>query len=103
MAASIRIRAKLSDGITEVKALMRHPMETGQRKDSRGQTIPAHYITEVSATVGERVVMRSFWGAAVSQNPFLGFRFSGAKAGDAVEVKWLDNKGESGSGTAKIA
>ena len=102
MAGSIRIRARLSGDVAEVKALMRHPMETGQRKDSAGKTIPAHFITEVTATSAGKTVLQAQWGAAVSQNPFLSFRIKGAKAGDKVKVQWLDNKGETGVGEATI-
>ena len=37
------------------------------------------------------------WGPSVSQNPYLSFKFSGAKAGDMVKLAWVDNKGESDS------
>ncbi|MBD2860230.1 thiosulfate oxidation carrier complex protein SoxZ [Spongiibacter sp. KMU-158] len=102
MAGQIRIRAKLEGDVAEVKALMRHPMETGQRKDSAGNKIPAHFITQVIAKMGDKVVLESQWGAAVSQNPFLSFRVKGAKAGDTITVEWLDNKGETDSGEAVV-
>ncbi len=102
MAGKIRIRAKLDGETTEVKALMRHPMETGQRKDQAGEPIPAHFIETVSVTLNDKVVMDAHWGAAVSANPFLGVRFKGGAAGDTVMVNWTDNLGESGSGSTKI-
>ena len=102
MAGRIRIRAQLKDGVTEVKALMRHPMETGQRKDASGNAIAAHFITEVSETHNDNVVLSGQWGAAVSQNPFLGFSFEGAAIGDEITVSYLDNKGETGSGSTKV-
>ena len=49
MASPMKIRATTTAGVTEVKALMSHPMETGRRKDADGQLVPAHYITEVTA------------------------------------------------------
>jgi len=49
MASGIRIRAKLKDGVAEVKCLMKHDMETGTRKDTKtGELIPAHHITDVT-------------------------------------------------------
>ena len=46
--STIKIRAKESKGAVTVKALMKHPMETGQRKDKKtGGKIPAHFIQEV--------------------------------------------------------
>jgi sulfur-oxidizing protein SoxZ len=102
MAGKIRIRALMKGDVAEVKALIRHPMETGRRKDEQGNSIPAHFITEVDATVGDRTLMTARWGAAVSQNPFLGFRVRGVQPGDELIVRYVDNKGETGQGTAII-
>jgi len=102
MAGKIRIRALMKGDTAEVKALMQHPMETGQRKDEQGNKIPAHFITSLIATVGDRTVMEAQWGAAVSQNPFLAFRVKGLKPGDEVVLSYTDNKGEIGEGRATI-
>ena len=50
MADPMKIRANLVGDSTEVKVLMNHEMETGQRKDAQGKTIPAWFIQSVSAT-----------------------------------------------------
>ena len=102
MASRIRIRAQLKDGECEVKSLMRHPMETGLRKDQAGESIPAHFIEEVQVAHNGTVVMQAHWGAAVSANPFLGVRFAGGAVGDEVTVTWRDNLGETGEGSTKI-
>lgn len=95
MAGSMRVRAKEKDGVVTVKALITHPMETGQRKKD-GKTIPAHFIKEVVATVGDAVVFTANWGTAVSKNPYLSFKYEGAK-GDNLKLSWVDNKDESDS------
>jgi sulfur-oxidizing protein SoxZ len=98
MGAPTRIRAKLSGDTADVRVLMNHPMESGARKGADGKLIPARYITDVSCTLnGSRVVMSGRWGVAVSQDPFLAFRFSGGKAGDKLVVNWKDNTGDSRS------
>ena len=102
MAGRIKIRAQKKGELTEVKALMRHPMETGMRKDQAGEYIPAHFITEVAVLHGDHTVMQAHWGAAVSANPFLGVRFQGGQAGDAVRVVWTDNQGGTGEGETTI-
>ncbi|MDT0617751.1 thiosulfate oxidation carrier complex protein SoxZ [Salinisphaera sp. P385] len=102
MAGRMRIRAQKKGDNTEVKVLMQHPMETGLRKDDQGNPIPAHFITNVTATVGDRTVMESQWGAAVSQNPFLSFRFQGAEKGDKLKIAWKDNQGETAETTTSI-
>ncbi|HHJ17528.1 MAG TPA: thiosulfate oxidation carrier complex protein SoxZ [Gammaproteobacteria bacterium] len=102
--ASIKIRAKASDGVTTIKALIKHPMETGQRKDKKsGKLIPAHYIQEVTCEHNGTAVMTALWGPAVSKNPYLSFKFKGANAGDTVKLSWVDNKGESDSTETKVS
>ena len=59
MGKPMRIRAKASNGKTNVRALMAHPMEGGQRKDGSGNLIPAHFITDVEATHNGKTVLRA--------------------------------------------
>jgi len=95
--SSIKLKASVKDGLVEVKALIAHPMETGQRKDKKtGELVPAHYITDVTVTAGDKTVMTAKWGTAISQNPYLAFSYKGA-AGDKVKLSWADNKGEKDS------
>ena len=94
MGDPMRIRAQVKDGLTDVRVLMSHPMETGLRKDTAGKIIPALYINDVKATSGGKTVLTAKWGQAISQNPYLQFRFKGAKAGDKVVVTWSDNAGD---------
>jgi sulfur-oxidizing protein SoxZ len=91
MADDIRIRARIVDGLTDVRVLMLHPMETGLRKDEAGAFVPAHYITSVRVSTGERTLLQARMTLAVSQDPLLAFRFHGGKVGDPVTVRWIDN------------
>jgi sulfur-oxidizing protein SoxZ len=103
MANSIKVRASEKDGVTTVKALMTHPMETGARKDSKtGQVIPAHFIQEVVCKHKGNTVMTAEWSGGVSKNPYLSFKFTGAAKGDELELTWTDNKGESDTSTSPI-
>ena len=104
MAEPMKIRAQMQGNVADVKVLMNHPMETGQRKDSKtGQLIPAHFIQNVGAKLNGKPVLDAQWSQAVSKNPFLGFKLKGAKAGDKVEVSWVDNKGDTNRAEAVIA
>ena len=103
MADPMKIRASMMGDKVVVKVLMAHEMETGQRKDSAGKTVPAWFIQSVVATHNGKSVLSAQWGPAVSKNPFLEFRFSGGKAGEKVIVTWTDNKGEKRSDEATIA
>ena len=103
MAEPMRIRATMAGYIADVKVLMNHPMETGLRKDAKtGQLIPAHFITEVIATVNGAPVLAAEMSGGVSKNPYLGFKVKGPKAGDKVAVSWADNKGDKNSVEATI-
>jgi len=103
MADPMRIRAQAQGGNAVVRVLMSHEMETGQRKDSAGKTIPAWHITDVTASLNGKPVFSAEWGPAVSKNPFLQFTLKGAKAGDKVSVTWKDNKGDSRTDEATIS
>ena len=94
MADPMKIRATLQGDTVEVRVLMQHEMETGQRKDASGKTIPAWHISEVSATNNGKPVLQARWGPAVSKNPFLSFKFKGGSKGDKVQITWVDNKGD---------
>jgi sulfur-oxidizing protein SoxZ len=100
---SIKLRASAKDGVTTVKALISHPMETGTRKDSKtGELVPAHFIQEVVCTHNGNTVLTGNWGAAISKNPYLSFSFKGGATGDKVGLSWVDNKGEKDAGEAAI-
>ena len=103
MADPMKIRATVTGDKVVVKVLMAHEMETGQRKDSAGKTVPAWFIQNVTATHNGKTVLSAQWGPAVSKNPFLEFRFSGGKAGEKVVVTWTDNKGDKRSDEATIS
>ena len=102
MADPMRIRAVAKDGAVNVKILMSHEMETGQRKDGAGRPIPAHFIQQVSATWQGKVVLSANWGTAISKNPFLEFSFKGGQKGEKIQVTWTDNKGEKRTDEATI-
>ncbi|MFA6063429.1 MAG: thiosulfate oxidation carrier complex protein SoxZ [Gallionella sp.] len=98
----MKIRAAVKDGVTEVKILMQHEMETGLRKDADGTLVPAWFITEVKAQYQGRSVMEAQFGQSVSKNPYLLFRFKGGAAGEKINVSWMDNKGDKRSDEAVI-
>ncbi len=90
----MKIRANLLGDETEVKVLMSHEMETGQRKDAQGKVVPAWFIQNVDVTCAGRTVLSAQWGTAIAKNPFLSFRFKGGSKGDKIVITWTDNRGE---------
>lgn len=103
MADPMRIRANVTGDTTEVRVLMSHEMETGQRKDAAGKVIPAWHIQNVTATHNGKTVLAAQWGPAVSKNPFLSFKFKGGAKGDKIQVTWVDNRGDKRTDEALIA
>jgi sulfur-oxidizing protein SoxZ len=103
MAEAMKIRAQMQGEIADIKVLILHPMETGQRKDANGELIPIHFIKQVTATLNGKVVLDAQWSQGIAKNPFLGFKIRGAKSGDKVSVSWSDNKGEANSIETSIA
>jgi len=103
MAERMKIRAAMQGDSADVKVLISHPMETGQRRNEKGELIPPHFITHVTATHNGKTVMSAQWSQAISRNPFLGFRVKGAKPGDKITVSWVDNKGDKGSIETTVA
>jgi sulfur-oxidizing protein SoxZ len=103
MADPMRIRAQVAGNNATVRVLMSHEMETGQRKDAAGKTIPAWHITDVSAALNGKKVMSAEWGPAVSKNPFLQFTVKGAKVGDKIAVTWKDNRDDTRTDEAVVS
>ena len=107
MAAKPRVKAprKADAGeIVTIKTLVRHHMETGQRKDKAGNTIPRDIIKTFVVTANGAEVMRSTWSPAISANPYLAFP---VKIDETTELvfSWTDDQGETVSTkkTVKVA
>ena len=81
MASKIKIKAKLSGDIADIKSLMIHPMETGTRKDPETEElVPMHHITQLTFTNNDKTVMVANFSTAVSKNPFFQFQVQWRKS-----------------------
>jgi sulfur-oxidizing protein SoxZ len=94
MADPMKIRATVQGDVADVRVLMAHPMETGQRR-SGGNVVPLHFIQTITAQLNGKPVFSADISQAISRNPVFAFKVKGAKAGDTISVTWKDNKGES--------
>ncbi|CAC9548467.1 Sulfur oxidation cycle carrier protein, SoxZ subunit [uncultured Gammaproteobacteria bacterium] len=95
----IKLKPKARKGVIGIKALITHPMETGQRK-KKGKLVPANHITHMTVSHNGNVVVDADIGATISKNPYFKFHIAGAK-GDTIELTYKDNNGKTGSATAK--
>jgi sulfur-oxidizing protein SoxZ len=103
MAGPMKMRATWANGFTDVRVLMTHPMETGQRKDPDGKIVPLHFIQTIAVQLNGRTVVDCQISQGVSRNPVFSFRIKGGARGDKITVAWQDNKGDSSSIDAAVA
>jgi sulfur-oxidizing protein SoxZ len=78
--------------IIEVKTLISHEMESGQRKDAAGQAIPRKIIKEFKATFNGELILSTDWHPAISANPYQSF-FVRVPATGKFEFTWTDDDG----------
>ena len=78
--------------IIEIKALIRHIMETGHRVDARGQPIPRDIIKHFVVTYGGEEVFRMELNPGISANPYIVFSTVATGTGELV-FTWTDQKG----------
>ncbi len=102
-AGPMKMRATLGPAYTDVRVLVSHPMETGQRKGADGNLVPPHFIQNVTVKVNGKTVVDGQISQAVSRNPVFSFRLKGGAKGDKIEVSWLDNKGETDATETTVA
>ena len=94
MADTIKIRAQVQGEITDIRILMQHPMETGQRKDEKGETVPVNFIQTFSILHNGKPLIDGQLNTSISKNPLFAFKARGIKAGDKLTVAWNDSAGD---------
>jgi sulfur-oxidizing protein SoxZ len=94
MADPMKIRVTLQGDVADVRVLMAHPMETGQRKGADGKLVPMHFIQTITAQLNGKTVFSAEISQAVARNPVFAFKVKGAKAGDKLSITWQDNAGD---------
>lgn len=99
----VKVPSSVKAGETfEVKALIKHKMETGQRKDKKtGKKIPRFIINKFTCEYGGKQVFSSDWHPAVAANPYIAFHVKAGKSGP-MKLSWTDDKGKVVEATANI-
>ena len=78
--------------LVEIRVLISHLMESGQRRDERGEIIPRDIIHSfVCAYNGEEVLRADFF-PAISANPYLAFSTVAQDSG-SITFTWIDDHG----------
>jgi sulfur-oxidizing protein SoxZ len=86
----------------EVKLLISHPMESGQRRDTMGQAIPRDIIHDLVCTMAGETVLQLSLFPAIAANPFLAFSAVTRSSGDLV-LRFTDDHGVTQTETVAVA
>lgn len=85
----------------DVKLLISHPMESGQRRDAMGMAIPRDIIHTMTCTFGDEEVFRMTLFPAIAANPYLVFSVIAERSG-VLTIAFTDDRGLSQSETAAV-
>ncbi len=89
----IKLPEMMKTGETiEVKALVRHAMERGHRKDAQGKTIPRNIIHTFTADLDGNRIFDAEFGTGVAANPFMSFYMRVSQPG-RLKLTWIDDTG----------
>ena len=75
-----------------IKTLISHTMETGQRKDNDGNTIPRKIINKFTCEFNGQPVFSTDLEPAISANPFFEFNAKVSESG-TFKFTWVDDDG----------
>ncbi len=98
--SSITIRAKQKGEYTEVRLLVRHPMQSG--KCNHSAKAKPFFIQELRCFHQKQRVVMAQLGIAIAENPYFTFRFKGGALGDKIKISWVDNRGNRDDQIAEI-
>lgn len=107
MAKGVKPRVKVpktaaaGDTIT-IKTLISHKMESGQRKDKEGNTIPRSIINRFTCDFNGQNVVDVTMEPAISTNPYFEFEAVVPEAGEFT-FTWYDDDGSIYETSKKIA
>ena len=99
----VKAPSKVKKGqVFQVKCLISHKMESGQRKDRKtGEKIPRMIINKFVATYNGTEVFAADWHPAISANPYMAFFMKAEESGE-LELTWIDDNGKKVSTKKKI-
>ena len=96
----MRIKAKVKNGVTTVKAMAKHPMLSYEEAKKKGKK--ANFITYFVAKHNDEVVYEMSSSQFLSKNPYIKFKFKGGAKGEKVYITWTDLSGKTKTSKGKI-
>ena len=98
----VRVPAQAKAGeMIEIKTLISHETESGQRKDSAGKVIPRQIINKFTAAFNGKTVFEADWFPSISANPYQSFLFKAKETGEFT-FTWKDDNGSDYTAKAKL-
>jgi sulfur-oxidizing protein SoxZ len=97
MATLPKPRIKVPDSVKageviEIKTLISHVMETGQRREKDGKIIPRNIINTFTAVFEGNLVFKAELQPGISANPYIAFFMKVPGPGE-IEFTWIDDVG----------
>ena len=97
MADNVKPRVRVpktasKDEVIQIKTLISHKMESGQRKDKDGNVIPRSIINRFHVTFNGTDVLDVAMDPAISTNPYFEFEAKVPESGEFV-FTWYDDDG----------
>lgn len=98
----VRLPATAKKGeIIEIKTLISHEMESGQRKDADGKIVPRKIINKFEAKINGKPLFTAEWHPSVSANPYQSF-FARIEETSTIDFAWTDDDGSVYRTTSKV-
>ena len=79
--------------IVELKAMIKHPMESGYRRGPRGERIERDIIKHFQCEYNGNVIFDAEFFPAIAANPFLSFYLKAEVSGTLL-FRWTDQHGK---------
>lgn len=78
--------------IVEIKTLVTHVMESGQRRDEQNRLVPRNIVNRMTVTFNGRPVFDAKLEPAISANPAISFYLHCTESG-RLDFLWTDDDG----------
>jgi sulfur-oxidizing protein SoxZ len=88
--------------VFEVRALIAHPMESGQRVDAEGRRVPRDIVRRFECRLEGALLFAADLHPAVAANPYLVFTLR-LQRGGALEFSWRGDRGFAHRESAMLA
>lgn len=102
MTARVRAPSRVRTGQpVELRSLIRHPIETGQRNDAAGHPIPRRIVEYMDVALHGEPVLQARFYPAVAAHPYLRFQLAPDHHGE-LEFRWQESGGEQVTASAHV-